>query len=235
MLADDKIERYSRQIILPEIGGKGQERILDSRVLIALDGSVRDSAVLYLAAAGVGRIGLVGAQADSVVSCFAGNIDPDGQFSRLNPDCRVEVYASVSGKQSGRLVDQHDFIIGSNETLHDACYAKKKPFFWVVASGQRGEIFFSCGDQPDWPCLRCVMREQKEYRCGLGGPSSPFTGLFLGTQAATEVVKVILGINTTRQPKLLQCDFAALNITEQKVKKNTSCPVCSNVCISRRE
>ena len=226
MLADDKIERYSRQIILPEVGGKGQERILDSRVLIALDGSVRDSAVLYLAAAGVGRIGLVGTQADSVVSCFAGNIDPNGQFSRLNPDCRVEVFASVSVKQYGRLVDQHDFVIGSNETLHDACYAKKKPFFWVVASGQRGEIFFSCGDQPDWPCLRCVMRE-KEYRCGLDGPSSPFTGLFLGTQAATEVVKVILGINTTRQPKLLQCDFAALNITEQKVNKNASCPVCS--------
>lgn len=72
------------------------------------------------------------------------------------------------------------------------------------------------------------MREQKEYRCGLGGPSSPFTGLFLGTQAATEVVKVILGINTTRQPKLLDCDFVTLDITEHKVEKNILCRVCSN-------
>ncbi len=228
MLADEKIERYSRQIILPEVGGKGQERILASRVLIVLDGAARHFTMLYLAAAGVGRIGLVGAKADTGVSCFAGNLELNRQFAGLNPDCRVEVHAPVSGKRFASLVDEYDLVVGSNETLHDECYAKKKPFFWVVASGKRGEIFSSCGDQPDWPCLRCVRREQEDYRFGLESSSSPFTGLFLGTLAATEVVKAIVGINTTRQPKLLDCDFVTLDITEHKVEKNILCRVCSN-------
>ena len=236
MFADDQIERYSRQIILPEVGGKGQENILRSRVYVDADGRVATSALFYLAAAGVGTIGVGGTPLDPAFSMLAGqraNEPPIvDTLSSLNPDCSVVVHADDATQQPERLIQQYDLILATTDALHDQCYAQYKPFVWVSVSRDQGHLFVSRGDKSDWPCLRClaldasVFFDTREAMSKKAGGESAFA-FFLGAQLTTEVLKIIVQADADSRPKLVTCTFPAFHLAERTVEKNPHCSTCA--------
>ena len=228
MLTDAQIERYSRQIILPQVGGKGQEKLLRARVLVNGNTPVQTSALFYLAAAGVGTIGVLAQATDSVFSVLASDQkDPVScVLTRLNPDCAVVIHKESDLLHRQHLVQQYDFVLSTpDDALHQACYASRRPF--VCAQVSAGEAWlFSCrGYEPDLPCLQCCA-----LPVGEDSASASLTetaALFLGTLQATEAIKLILGLHHASSGKLLHCQFPALHFSESIVKKDPGCPLCT--------
>lgn len=222
MLEDAQIERYSRQIILPQVGGRGQEKILRSRVYVDGDGLLAATALLYLAAAGVGTIGIARSKAAPVFSDLTEqSLEPDEQpvahtLRRLNPDCTIMAHPD-EGKHL-----TYDLALATTDALHDEWYAQHKPFVWGAINGEDARLFVSRGDRADRPCLRCFFPE----RVNGPSPGSPYA-LFLSTQLVTEVLKIILQPEAESPPKLLAYTFPAFHCTEQTVEKNPHCAVCS--------
>ncbi len=256
MLGDAQIERYSRQIILPQVGGKGQEKLLQSQVYVDGDGLLAAAALFYLVAAGVGTIGVVRAKAAPLFSVLAEqSLGPDEQpvahtLKRLNPDCTIVTHPN----EAEQPAHHYDLVLATTDALHDGWYARHKPFVWGATNGEEARLFVSRGDRADRPCLRCLFSERvnlpsnrparagelsdspalgKEEtcpssagRCGTRFLFSPYA-LFLGTQLVTEVLKIILQPEADRPPKLLTYTFPAFHCTEQTVEKNPYCSACS--------
>ena len=251
MLGDAQIERYSRQIILPQVGGRGQEKILRSRVYVDGDGLLAATALLYLAAAGVGTIGIARSKAALVFSALAEqSLEPDEQpaahtLGRLNPDCTIVTHPDEGEHPT------YDLVLATTAALHDGWYARHKPFVWGTTNGADARLFVSRGDRADWPCLRCLFsdpsavfdvgtgdpldspalskeetRPSSTGRCGTRFLFSPYA-LFVGTQLVTEVLKIILQPEADRPPKLLAYTFPAFHCTERTVEKNPHCSVCA--------
>ncbi len=256
MLEDAQIERYSRQIILPQVGGRGQEKILRSRVYVDGDGLLATTALLYLVAAGVGTIGIARSKAAPVFSALAEqSLEPDEQLvahtlRRLNPDCTIVVHPDEGEHLT------YDLVLATTDALHDEWYAQHKPFVWGAINGEDARLFVSRGDKADRPCLRCLFPENppRPYRAtpprrgektapswegcrvaagwvpadtGTADPLNSPYALFLGTQLVTEVLKIILQPEADGQPKLLAYTFPAFHCAEQTVEKNPHCAVCA--------
>src|SRR5713226_4653134 len=158
MLSDSQIERYSRQIILPQVGGKGQEKLLRARVLVNGSGSLQTSALLYLAAAGVGTLGVIANDSDAVFSAFA----PDQRdivsaaLPRLNPDCTVVIHKATDASDPKQVVTDYELVLSAPGPLHDICYASRRPFLCAQVSAVDAWLFLCTGYEPDRPCLRCL-------------------------------------------------------------------------------
>ena len=239
MLEDAQIERYSRQIILPQVGGRGQEKILQSRVYVDGDGLLATTALLYLVAAGVGTIGVARAKAAPIFSALAEqSLGPDEQplahtLRRLNPDCSIVTHLD----EDEQPAHHYDLVLATTDALHDGWYARHKPFVWGAASGEGACLFVSRGDRADRPCLRCLFSEHppRPYRATpprrgektVPDPLDSPYALFLGTQLVTEALKIILQPEAESPPKLLAYTFPAFHCTEQTVEKNPHCSVCS--------
>ena len=238
MLEDAQIERYSRQIILPQVGGKGQEKLLRSQVYVDGDGLLAAAALFYLVAAGVGTIGVTRAKAAPIFSVLTErSLGSDEQpvahtLRRLNPDCTL-----VTHLDGGEQPPHHyDLVLATTDALHDGWYAQHKPFVWGAASGEGARLFVSRGDRADRPCLRCLFSENPPRRYAAGwippdtGTKDPLDSpyaLFLGTQLVTEALKIILQPEADNPPKLLAYTFPAFHCTEHTVEKNPYCSVCS--------
>ena len=256
MLEDAQIERYSRQIILPQVGGRGQEKILRSRVYVDGDGLLAATTLLYLAAAGVGTIGIARSKAAPVFSALAEqSLEPDEQpvaytLRRLNPDCTIMAHTDEGEHLT------YDLALATTDALHDEWYAQRKPFVWGAINGEDARLFVSRGDRADRPCLRCLFpgNPPRPYRAtpprrgekivpswegcrvaagwvpldtGTKDPLDSPYALFLGTQLVTEVLKIILQPEAESPPKLLAYTFPAFHCTEQTVEKNPHCAVCA--------
>ncbi len=235
MLEDVQIERYSRQIILPQVGGKGQEKLLRSQVYVDGDGLPAAAALFYLAAAGVGTIGMARAKAAPIFSALAEqSLGADEQpaapiLRRLNPDCSIVTHPN----EDEQPPHHYDLVLATTDTRHDGWYAQRKPFVWGATSGENARLFVSWGDRADRPCLRCLFSDPSAvFDVRYGDPTdspilSPPYALFLGTQLVTEVLKIILQPEVGGQPKLLAYTFPAFHCTEQTVEKNPHCAVCA--------
>ena len=168
MLEDAQIERYSRQIILPQVGGKGQEKLLRSQVYVDGDGLLAAAALFYLVAAGVGTIGVARAKAAPIFSVLAERpLGPDEQpvahtLRHLNPDCTIVTHLD----EDAQSLHHYDLILATTDALHAGWYAQHKPFVWGAASGEGARLFVSRGDMADRPCLRCLFPEHppRPYR-----------------------------------------------------------------------
>jgi molybdopterin/thiamine biosynthesis adenylyltransferase len=224
MLSDSQIERYSRQIILPQVGGKGQEKLLRARVLVNGSGPLQTSALLYLAAAGVGTLGVTAGDPGAVFSAFA----PDqtetvsAALTRLNPDCTVVIHRVMAPPGPEQLVQGYDLVLSPPGPLHEVCYALRRPFLCAQASAVDPWFFLCTGYEPDRPCLRCLPRHLFEERTD----THLLAPLFLGTLQATEAIKLILGLASFSVGKLLSCQFPALHFSERPVRKDPQCNLC---------
>jgi molybdopterin-synthase adenylyltransferase len=231
MLSDLQIERYSRQIILPQVGGKGQERLLQARVLVSGNGIWQAQALLYLVAAGIGRIGIWGTASPlPILTALTAEPQASAVFAlqQLNPDCAVVVHGQQPQgdlANATQLVQQYDVVIAEpNVQLHAACYTACRPFICGQILTTSAWFAVYRGYEEGLPCFAC--ESQPEAETGLSSAGDWPIGSFLGTVIATEGIKHILGLALTGPILLRQYTFPQLSFSERPLVKNANCIVC---------
>ncbi|MEE3326094.1 MAG: molybdopterin-synthase adenylyltransferase MoeB, partial [Myxococcota bacterium] len=247
-LQPQQFERYRRHLSLPEMGAEGQLRLLHSRVLLIGAGGLGCPLALYLAAAGVGRLGLVD---DDVVDLsnlqrqvLYGTTDvgrPKVEVAReriraLNPDVQVELFPTrLDSGNALEIFNDYDVIVDGTDNFptrylsNDACVLLGKPN--VYGSIFRFDGQASVFDAREGPCYRCLFPEPPPPgsvpSCEEGGVLGVLPGL-IATIQATETIKVLTGIGRTLVGRLLLYDALSMEWTEFKLKKDPDCPVCGD-------
>lgn len=242
---DEQIRRYSRQIILPEVGGKGQKKLLASRVLVIGAGGLGSSAIAYLAAAGVGTLGIIDSDMVELSNLqrqiiHGGNIglakakSAENFVRSLNSD--VEVIACqerFSPEIARAMVRKHDFVIDGSDNfpthylINDACVLEKKPC--SHGSILRYEGYTTTSLPQKGPCYRCIFK--KSPPPGLI-PSCQEAGVFgvlpgiIGTIQASEALKFILGTGQTLSGRLLCFNALDMSFFEASAGKRLDCSIC---------
>jgi molybdopterin/thiamine biosynthesis adenylyltransferase/rhodanese-related sulfurtransferase len=247
-LTPEQRRRYSRQLLIPEIGPEGQRRLLDAKVLIVGAGGLGSPAALYLAAAGVGSIGLVD---DDVVD--ESNLqrqvvhatDRIGQpktasaraaLAALNPGVRVIEHRERLGADSvERLIADYAVIVDGSDSfetrylLNDAAVRQRKPV--VHASVYRWEGQVTTFIPFEGPCYRCLYPSQPPEElapdCSVTGVIGVLPGM-AGMLQAGEVLKLLLGVGQTLAGRLLTFDAATSGFTELRVERDPACPTCGD-------
>jgi molybdopterin-synthase adenylyltransferase len=245
-LTEDQITRYSRHIILKEVGGKGQNKLLNGRVLIIGAGGLGSPIALYLAAAGVGTIGIV--DADQVelsnlqrqVIHFTDDIGKSKVLSArekmlaINPGINVIAQETwVTAENIAALVADYDFIIDGTDNfaakclINDACVLGGKPFSHGGIHQFDGQTMTVLPGES--ACYRCVFPEPPPRdvipSCSQAGVIGVLPGV-LGTLQATEAIKYLLGAGDLLTGRLLTFSALRMRFREIAVKKNARCPIC---------
>lgn len=221
MLNEKQLETYSRQMILPEVGLEGQEKLLSSTVLICGVGGLGSPVALYLAAMGIGRIGLVDGDTVSLSNLNRQLLYTPADVGRLkakvaaerlgeqNPDISIVPYAEMLTKDNAPgLFDGYDIIVDCLDNfaarfiLNDVCLNQNKPFVHAGVSHLSGQVMTVIPSKS--PCLRCLLPEgDKEYKDedikGIIGATAGVVGAF----QATEVYKYLLGLSVCDHGLLL--------------------------------
>jgi adenylyltransferase/sulfurtransferase len=245
-LSHDEIRRYSRHLIMPEVGLEGQQKLKAARVLCIGAGGLGSPATLYLAAAGVGTIGLV----DFDVVDFSnlqrqilhGTSDvgrpklesAQETLSDINPGVSIEPHeAALTSENAFEILRDYDLVIDGTDNfptrylVNDACVLLGKPN--VYGSIYRFEGQASIFAAKDGPCYRCLYAEPPPPglvpSCAEGGVLGVLPGI-IGTIQATEAVKLILGVGTPLIGRLLVFDALRMQFRELKLRKNPQCPIC---------
>ncbi|MBI1920254.1 MAG: molybdopterin-synthase adenylyltransferase MoeB [Geobacter sp.] len=246
MLTEEQIERYSRHIILKEVGGKGQKKLFDGKVLIIGAGGLGSPIALYLAAAGVGTIGI--ADADVVdlsnlqrqIAHHTKDIGvPKVESARekmvaMNPDVTVKTYQEwISASNIAQIVADYDFVIDGTDNfaakflINDACVLAGKPYSHggiLQFDGQTMTI-----KPGESPCYRCLFPAPPPKdaipSCSQAGVIGVLPGV-LGTIQATEAIKFLLGKGDLLTGRLLTYSALRMKFREVPVKKSPKCPVC---------
>jgi molybdopterin/thiamine biosynthesis adenylyltransferase/rhodanese-related sulfurtransferase len=255
VLSKDQQQRYSRHLLIPEVGTAGQARLLDSKVLLIGAGGLGSPAALYLAAAGVGTIGIVDFDVVDVSNLQRQVIhatDRVGQkkvdsarrtIEALNPDVNVLAHDEMLvGDNVERIIDGYDVILDGTDTfetrylLNDAAVAAGIPV--VHASVFRFEGQLTTFIPYEGPCYRCLYPTPPPPElapgCSVAGVLGVVPGI-MGLLQANEVLKVLLGIGTTLAGRLLIFDALEAEFTELKLRRDPTCPVCSDAARAARE
>ena len=250
-LTHEEIARYSRHLILPEVGMEGQQRLKAAKVLCVGTGGLGAPLLLYLAAAGVGTLGLVDFDTVDASNLHRQVIHstPDigrpkldsaaDKLNALNPEVRVVKHNTMlTSANAMEILADYDIVADGTDNfqtrylVNDASVLSGKPN--VYASIFRFEGQASVFGAPDGPCYRCLYPEPPPPglvpSCAEGGVLGILPGL-LGVIQATEVVKLILNVKDkgTGEPligRLLLVDALSMRFRELKLRKNPDCPVC---------
>ena len=248
LLSEDDMQRYSRHIILPEVGEKGQQRLLKGRVLLVGAGGLGCPTALYLAAAGVGKIGLVAAdvvdKSNLQRQVLFGESDvgrPKVEAARdrlqdLNSGVDVVThYELLTSHNVFDVMDGYDIIVNGCDNfptrylVNDAAVMQSKPV--VDGSIFRFEGQATVYVPGDGPCYRCLYPEPpppgEVPSCAEGGVLGVLPGI-VGVMQATEVVKLILGEGKPLVGRVLLYDAMEMKFRELKLRRDTSCPVCGD-------
>jgi molybdopterin/thiamine biosynthesis adenylyltransferase len=246
MLSEAQIERYSRHIILKEVGGKGQKKLLAGKVLIVGAGGLGSPAALYLAAAGVGTIGLADADVvdlsnlqRQVIHRTADIGTPKVQSARdkmlaINPDLNVVTHQTwLNSENIMEIVSAYDFIVEGTDNfaakflVNDACVLAGKPF-------SHGGILQFLGQTMtvipgESACYRCLFPTPPEPgsipTCAQAGVLGVLPGV-IGTLQATEAIKYLLGVGELLNNRMLIYDALDGEFTKVEIKRNPQCPLC---------
>ncbi|MEI8172683.1 MAG: molybdopterin-synthase adenylyltransferase MoeB [Deltaproteobacteria bacterium] len=243
---EDQIERYSRNIILKEIGGKGQKRLLRSKILIIGAGGLGSPAALYLAAAGAGTIGI--ADGDRVdlsnlqrqvihftddVGIFKADSAKE-KINRLNPDVKVMIHREmVFASNIREIMADYDFIIDGTDNfpakflINDACVLIGKPYSHAGILRFNGQTITVLPGKS--ACYRCLFVAPPPAgavpTCSEAGVLGGMAGV-IGAIQAVEALKYVLGLGEPLTDRLLVFEALSMRFREVKVKKNPACPVC---------
>jgi molybdopterin-synthase adenylyltransferase len=245
---DDQLLRYSRHILLPEIGIEGQERLNTARALLIGAGGLGSPIALYLAAAGVGtlticdddKVDLTNLQRQ-IVHRTAAIGRPKVESARdtlagVNPETQVELIASrVAGGELEQLVARADVVLdgcdnfATRHAVNRACVKYQKPL--VSGAGVRFDGQVSVFDMRDAnaACYACLFPEDadsEDVRCAVMGVFAPLTGIFGCIQAA-EALKIITGAGTPLAGQLLLIDALTMDIRAIRLNKDPRCAVCA--------
>jgi adenylyltransferase/sulfurtransferase len=248
VLSNEEIRRYSRHLLLPEVGVEGQRKLKDARVLLVGAGGLGSPVSMYLAAAGVGTLGLVDFDEVDVTnlqrqilytSADAGRsklLAARARLSAMNPAIRVELHPfALSSENALDLMRGYDVIADGSDNfqtrylVNDACVLLGKPD--VSGSVFRFEGQASVYAAPGGPCYRCLHPDPPPPglvpTCGEAGVLGVLPGI-IGTIQAAEVVKLIMGVGETLAGRLLILDALTMRFREVRIAKDAGCPVCGS-------
>jgi adenylyltransferase/sulfurtransferase len=247
-LSQQEVARYSRHLIMPEVGMEGQKRLKAAGVLLIGAGGLGSPLGLYLAAAGVGRIGLV----DFDVVDFS-NLQrqvlhgtPDvgrpklqsakDRLQAINPEVHIDLYETrLTSANALKILEPYDVVIDGTDNfptrylVNDACVLLKKANVYgsIFRFDGQASVFFP----PHGPCYRCLYPEPpppgEVPSCAEGGVLGILPGL-IGCIQATEAVKLLLGQGSPLIGRLLLYDALAMSFQEFKVRRNPQCPMCGD-------
>jgi molybdopterin/thiamine biosynthesis adenylyltransferase/rhodanese-related sulfurtransferase len=246
-LTPEQRERYSRHMLVPEIGIEGQQKLLDAKVLLLGAGGLGSPTALYLAAAGVGTLGIVD---DDVVDLSnlqrqvihsterigIPKVDSAEQsIHALNPDVNVVKHQTrIDASNIVEIIKDYDVVVDGVDNfptrylLNDASVRLKIPVVSASILGFDGQL--SVFKPYEGPCYRCLFREPPPAElapsCGANGVLGVLPGT-MGLLQATEVVKLIVGIGEPAIGRLLLYDALGATLTEVKVHRDPECPICS--------
>ncbi len=243
---DDELLRYSRQILLPEIGIEGQEKLLSSSILIIGLGGLGSPAAMYLAAAGVGH--LILADIDTVdLSNLQRQIihttDRVGELktrsarqgvTALNPATRVSlIEEQMDTTELDRQVAASDLVLDCTDnftirfSINRACIRNRTPLVSGAAIRLEGQILVIDPRVPESPCYRCLYQPDGNDMpsCAENGVAAPVTGM-IGTMQAMEAIKLIAGFGETLTGRLLIVDAKTMDCRKLILPRNPSCPEC---------
>jgi len=242
---DIQIERYSRHIILKEVGVEGQIKLLKGKVLIVGAGGLGAPAALYLAAAGVGTIGIIDGDVVDITNLQRQIIHTTPDIDRpkvisakekietINPDVKVITYQELlTADNIKEIISEYDFILDGTDNfptkflINDACVLLGKPF-------SHGGILKFDGQTmtytPGNACYRCVFKTPPPKglvpTCSQAGVLGSVAGM-LGTIQATEVLKYLTGIGELLTNRFLIFNALSMNFRSTHFKRNENCPVC---------
>ena len=254
VLSSDQKQRYSRHLLIPEVGAKGQQRLLESKALLIGAGGLGSPAALYLAAAGVGTIGIVDfdvVDLSNLQRQILHTNDRVGErkvesarktLTALNPDVTVVTHEEMLVADNvDRIIHGYDVIIDGTDTfetrylLNDAAVAKNIPV--IHASVFRFEGQLTTFIPYEGPCYRCLYPTPPPPElapgCSVAGVLGVVPGI-MGMLQANEALKVLLGIGDTLAGRLLLFDALDTTFTELKLRRDPSCPVCSTEAVAAR-
>ena len=244
---EEQIQRYSRHIVMPQVGGKGQRKLMNAKVLLVGAGGLGSPTAMYLAAAGVGTLGLIDADVVDLSNLQrqllhdtndVGRLKVDSAEDRindLNPEVRVVKYPYfVNSENAMEILKDWDIIINGCDNfptrylINDACVFLQKPLV-------DGSILFFEGQatvyMPGKGCYRCVYAAPPPPgmvpSCAEGGVLGVLPGI-VGCIQAIETIKIILGLGETLNNRLLIFDALTMDFKKLKIRRDPACPVCGD-------
>lgn len=252
--SEDQIQRYARHILLPQVGGQGQEKLLASKVLVVGAGGLGSPVLMYLASAGVGTIGVIDDDdvelsnlqrqiAHTTADVGRPKVESAAEtLAAINPDVKVIRHKARFGPANALdLIGQYDLVTDGSDNfatrflVNDAAYFARRPLVTGAILRFDGQVAtfknFPGGGHEDGPCYRCIFREPPPPgqipSCSEAGVLGALCGT-VGSLQATEILKELLGIGESLSGSLLVYDALATQFRSIKVKRDPGCPLCGD-------
>jgi len=244
---EEQIERYSRHIILPEVGGRGQAKLLKSKVFVLGAGGLGSPALLYLAAAGVGTIGMADGDCVDMSNLqrqVIHNTTTVGKpkvhsakesIEKLNPDVKVEaLHGRLTEENIREIIREYDVVLDGSDNfptrflMNDAAFFENKPLISGSMFRFDGQVSIF-NPNKGFPCYRCLYPEPPPKglvpSCQEAGVLGALAGV-IGVLQAVEAVKMVLGIGDTLEGHLLIFDALKMTFRKVRVRKDPECALC---------
>lgn len=248
---EDQIRRYARHILLKEVGGEGQAKLLGARVLVVGAGGLGSPLLLYLAAAGVGTLGIIDDDSVDLSNLQRQIVHRTQTLGRpkvasaaetlfaLNPDIEVIPHRQrITGENALAVISGYDVIADGSDNfatrflVNDACHFAAKTLVSAAILRFDGQLAtFKAHAGGDLPCYRCLYREPPPAgqipTCAEAGVLGAWCGV-MGSLQAGEVLKEILGIGESLAGWLLVCEALGTNFRKIRVRRDPGCPLCGD-------
>ena len=245
--SDEQIHRYSRQIILPGIGGKGQRKLLEAKVFVVGAGGLGSPAALYLAAAGVGTIGLADSDVVELHNLQRQIIHRTADvglpkvesgkrtLESLNPEVKVQTYPErITAANIREIIKAYDLVLDGSDNfptrflVNDACYFEKKTLISGAILRFDGQLS-TFKPHAGGPCYRCLFPEPPPAgsvpSCQEAGVLGAVAGI-IGILQANEALKEIMGLGESMAGRFLMFNALNLSFHEVKIQRNPNCLLC---------
>ena len=246
---DDQLLRYSRHILLDEIGIEGQQRLLDAHVLVIGAGGLGSPVAMYLGTAGVGTLTLVDGDTVDLTNLqrqIAHNLARVGQpkvdsaaatVQAINPEVRVvALNERADADRLDALVAEADLVVDccdnfkTRHAVNAACVRHGRPLVSGAAIGFDGQISVYDTRDPAHPCYACLFPPEstfEEVRCATMGVFAPLVGI-IGSLQAAEALKLLAGVGSSLAGRLQMLDARQMEWTDLRLPRNPACPVCAS-------
>jgi molybdopterin/thiamine biosynthesis adenylyltransferase len=247
-MTDDQLLRYSRHILLDEIGVEGQQGLMAAHALVIGAGGLGSPVVLYLGTAGVGRITIVDHDAVDLTNLqrqIAHTLERVGRpkaesareaIASINPDVLVRpLVLRADAQVLDELVPQADVVIdccdnfATRHAINRACFAHGKPLVSGAAIRFDGQVSVFDPRRQDSPCYACVFPPDdafEETRCAALGVFAPLVGI-IGAMQASEALRLLLAMGTPLTGRLQMLDARGMEWSEMRLRRDPACPVCA--------
>jgi adenylyltransferase/sulfurtransferase len=249
-ITEERLHRYARHIILDEVGEAGQLKLLQSRVLVIGAGGLGSPVLMYLAAAGVGTLGVIDDDdvditnlqrqiAHTTARVGAPKVDSAAEtIAALNPEITVNRSRErLTAANARALIAQYDLVADGSDNfttrylVNDACYLERKPLVTAAMLRFEGQATTVKAYEDGNPCYRCIFPSapppEIAPRCEQAGIFGALAGV-VGAMQATEVLKELLGLGTGLAGRLLLYDALDVTLRTVNIPKNPDCPLCGD-------